>query len=72
MKAEELVKTEKTIEEIYDQIKNQNENGYFKIFIPHFQRLSDKTRLKLSDNGFKVYRGQWFTREPEGYIIEWE
>ena len=41
MKARELIKRPIAIESLYEDIKNQNENGHNKSFIPHFIYVPD-------------------------------
>lgn len=70
MKAKELVKVSKSLDEVYKQIDQDNEAGWSKSFFPHFIRISDETRLRLIQDGFKIYEGEWM-RGDYGLIIEW-
>lgn len=70
MKAKELIKKPREIEEIYQQIENDNKNGFYKSFIPHWINISDEVKLALMKDGFKVYEGEWM-RGDYGLIIEW-
>jgi hypothetical protein len=71
MKAKELIKKETDLKIIYEDIKQQNEYGCFKTFIPHNRILSEKAKLELMENGFKVYKGDWDGIMKDVYIIEW-
>ena len=71
MKAKDLVKKELTLESIYKGIEQDNDNGYYKHYIPHFMYVADNTRLKLIDDGYKVYRGDWDGLITNVIIIEW-
>ena len=71
MKAKELVKKAKTIEEIYSQIRQASDNGEFKTFLHHCVFVSDETKLQLSADGFKVYNGDWDGVMTNVFIIEW-
>jgi len=71
MKANELTKKEFTLSQIYERISNGNEVGGFKIFIHHFEYVSDQTKLKLIDDGFKVYVADWDGINKNVLIIEW-
>lgn len=71
MKAKELIKKETDLKAIYEQIESTNNYGCFKIFIPHDRRFSEKSKLELIENGFKVYRGDWDGVMTNVFIIEW-
>jgi len=71
MKAKHLKKQSKTIENIYKRISEANENGEFKIFIPHFVYVEEKVKLQLLEDGYKVYIGQWDGVVTDALIIEW-
>lgn len=71
MKASSLVKKDLDLKPIYEQIKSQNEYGAYKIFIPHDRHFSEKAKLELMENGFKVYKGDWDGIMKDVYIIEW-
>jgi len=71
MKAKDLVKKDWPIEEVYKQIETENGYGCFKIFIPHNRFFSEKSKLELMVNGFKVYRGDWDGIMKDVVIIEW-
>lgn len=70
MKASDLVKKEMTIKDLYESIQMSNEQGSFKYFIPHYMYVSENTKLKLIEDGFKVCSGSWIGGD-EGLIIEW-
>lgn len=70
MRANELLKFSPSLEQIYNRIKEANENGEYKIFYPHFIYFSDECKLELIKQGFKVYQGEWI-RGDYGLIIEW-
>jgi hypothetical protein len=71
MKASELVKQEKPIKEIYENIEFANKNGQFKTMIPHYQYVTDRTKMELINNGFKVSVGEWDAIMQNALIIEW-
>ena len=71
LKAKDLVKVDKTLEKIYDNIKQENEYGNYKIFIHANRYFSEKSKLELIENGFKVYKGDWDGVMKDVYIIEW-
>jgi len=71
MKAKELNKKSISVEVIYKDIQNQEDNNCFKHYIPHFVFVSDKTKLELIENGFKVYIGDWDGIITNCIIIEW-
>jgi hypothetical protein len=71
LKAKDLVKKEMDLKLIYERIKDGNEYGSFKIFIPHDRYFSEKAKLELMENGFKVYKGDWDGIAKDVYIIEW-
>jgi len=56
---------------IYEKIKYENANGYFKTFIPHFMYFSYEQMHELTLNGFKVYKGDWDGIIKDAWIIEW-
>lgn len=56
MKASELKKKCIGIDAIFKQIKATNENGYCKYNITDDIFVSDEVKLKLMENGFKVYK----------------
>lgn len=71
MKASSLVKKDTDLKEIYSDIENANNNGHFKIPIPHNRVFSDSAKMELIENGFKVYKGSWDGVLIDCYIIEW-
>ncbi|MFD2824796.1 hypothetical protein ACFS5M_14025 [Lacinutrix iliipiscaria] len=71
MKACELKKTSEALENIYKLISEANSRSEFKCFIPHFVYVSEKIRLQLIEDGFKVYRGDWDGVITNCLIIEW-
>jgi hypothetical protein len=71
MKASDLKKQPITIETIYDAINQANSIGWHKHFIPHFVYVSDEVRLKLIEDGFKIYKGDWDGTMKDCLIIEW-
>lgn len=70
MKAKELIKSVKSLDELYKQIEQDNLNGWCKSFFPHFINIENETKLRLIQDGFKVYEGEWL-RGDYGLIIEW-
>jgi len=71
MKAKELSKSSEVIENIYKIISEANARGEFKIFIPHFVYVEENLKLKLIDDGYKVYKGDWDGIMKDVLIIEW-
>lgn len=71
MKASDLSKRYLLSDKIFDDIKKANDEGSFKIFYPHWVSIDDSTKLKLIENGFKVYTGQWDGIITDTLIIEW-
>jgi len=71
LRAKDLIKKDNTLEFIYKNIKQQNEYGSYKVFIPHDKYFSEKSKLELMENGFKVYKGDWDGIMKDVYIIEW-
>jgi len=71
MKAKDLKKKSISIEDVYKRIQQANDNGDFKIFIPHFHNVSKEVTIQLFDDGFKTYKGQWDGVITECLIIEW-
>lgn len=71
MKAKSLKKTSVSIENIYKGISESNANNRFKHFVPHDVYVSDEVRLKLIEDGYKVYKGNWDGIMTNVLIIEW-
>lgn len=71
MKAKDLIKKSPSIEDIHNAIDEQNKNGCFKHFIPHWIFIPDNVKLKLIEEGFKVYVGNWDGIMTDVLIIEW-
>ena len=71
MNAKTLNKKDIDVNLMYESIKTQNDSGYFKIFIPHDKFVSDETKVKLIESGFKVYKGDWDGIMKNVIIIEW-
>lgn len=71
MKASHLKKQSEVIENIYQSISRENQNGNFKHFIPHFVYVSEQVKSELIENGYKVYRGDWDGIITNALIIEW-
>ena len=71
MKAQELKKESEVIENIYKSISEANSRGAFKHAIPHYIYVSDKVKLQLIEDGFKVYKGDWDSIMINSLIIEW-
>lgn len=71
MKAKSLKKVPEAIENIYKQISEANANNKFKCFIPHFIYVTDDVKMKLIDDGYKVYKGNWDAIMTDCLIIEW-
>lgn len=70
MKAKDLIKITRSLDEVYKQIEQDNSHGWFKSFFPHWINIADETKLRLIQDGFKVYEGEWL-RGDHGLIIEW-
>lgn len=58
MKATDLEKTSRSLEEIYQNIERENKRYNFKVFFPHWVYFSDDRKLKLIRQGFKVSEGE--------------
>ena len=71
MKASDLKKTSQTIESIYKKISEANSLGDFKIFIPHFIFIEENLKIKLIEDGFKIYKDDWDGIITNCLIIEW-
>ena len=71
MKASHLKKESEVIENIYQFISRENQEGRFKYFIPHFVYVSEQVKSELIENGYKVYRGNWDANITDALIIEW-
>ena len=71
MKAKDLKKISRPIDQIYSDISANNAIGSYKVFIPHFIHVDDATKLQLISDGFKVYIGNWSNVETNGLVIEW-
>lgn len=71
MKASSLIKKETDLKPIYENIKSQNDYGCFRVFFPPDRYFSEKAKLELIENGFKVYKGDWDGIMKDVYIIEW-
>ena len=70
MKAKDLIKKTLSIEEVYKHIEQDNKDGQYKSFIPHFMCVEDNIVNQLINDGFKVSKGEWM-RGDYGLIIEW-
>lgn len=71
MEANDIIKRpSKSLEDIYDMIRDANERGDYKIFIPHWAYFPDNYTYELINHGFKVCHGR-FDGLTEGLIIEW-
>lgn len=71
MKAKELRKQSEVIENLYKRISESNAIGEFKIFIPHFVYVEESVKIKLIEDGYKVYKGDWDRIIIDALIIEW-
>lgn len=69
MKASELKKVGISIDKIHEDIEFANKNGNYKIFYMHCTYISDRIKLQLIEEGFKVYKGM--IHGDEATIIEW-
>jgi hypothetical protein len=69
--AKDLTITEFPLGEIYDIIKNVNEQGMVKTFIPHYKYVPNKSIMNLIQNGFHVYKGNWDANNKGCFIIVW-
>ena len=72
-KAYERIKTTLTIKEISERIDSIEKNQPYinKAFIPHFENVSDETKLEILNKGYKVYVGDWDGIMKNVLIIEW-
>jgi len=71
MKAKDIIKNSVKIETIYENIKRTNESNQYKIFYPNSVFIDENIKLKLIEDGFKVYKGDWDKIIPDALIIEW-
>jgi len=71
MRANELKKESISIEDIYEAICNANTFKQYKHFIPHHIYVSEQVKLRLIEDGFKVYKSDWDGVTKECLIIEW-
>ena len=70
MKASELIKKERTIESLYEEIKSANERGEYRMPCNPFVYISNDTVARLLADGFKcMYIKDSFGLES--LIIEW-
>lgn len=70
MKAEELIKKERPIESLYEDIKRANENGDYRLPCPPWRYISNNTVVRLVADGFKCsYIKDSFGLEY--LLIEW-
>ena len=70
MKAEELVKKERTIESLYKDIESANERGDYRLPCSPWTYISNDTVVRLVEDGFKCR----YVKDPFGLeclIIEW-
>ena len=72
MKASELTKRSKTVEEIIEDIKVTIKSNpcQYKYFLPHWIYVSNEVQVELSMLGFKMTHGATFNMDY-GLIIEW-
>lgn len=70
MKASDLVKKERTIESLYEEIKSANERGEYRLPCPPCMHISNDTVVRLLADGFKcMYIKDSFG--IESLIVEW-
>ncbi len=69
--ANRLIKKSITFEEIINQIESANKCGEFKTHIPHWVFINEQVKLKLIQERFKVYVGDWDGIIKDCLIIEW-
>ena len=70
MKASELIKKERTIESLYEDIKSANERGEYRLSCSPWAYISNDTVTRLLADGFKCM----YVKDPFGLeclIIEW-
>ena len=72
-KASERIKKKIPIDEIHKRIDELEKNFPYqnKIFIPHFEQVSDQAKLVLVNFGYKVYQGDRDGVVKDCLIIEW-
>lgn len=63
--------TENTFDGLIERIKDANDNGRYAIFVSKFMYISNETKKRLLDEGFKVYTGDWDGVMKDITIIEW-
>lgn len=69
MKAKDLIKKGMSIDKIYKDIEDKNNDGCCMLFIPKDMYVTDNVKLQLIEDGFSVRIGEFF--RTEGLIIEW-
>jgi len=70
MKASELIKKERTIESLYEEIKSANERGEYRLSLSPWAYISNDTVTRLLADGFKCS----YVKDLNGLeclIIEW-
>ena len=70
MKAEELKRKERPIEDIYKEIQLANERGDYRYIPMPFQYVSPSTIAILLNDGFKCYQGKDLSGLTN-WVIEW-
>lgn len=72
-KASERIKTTISVKEIEERIDQVEKNHSYqnKIFIPHFENVSNDTKLQFMNAGYKVYNRDWDGVMKDVLIIEW-
>ncbi len=71
MKVNTLARKPFDIKALYENIKEANERGEFKVFIPHWVHVPEYVKLELIENGYKVHVGDWCGEMINCLIIEW-
>lgn len=71
MKAKDLIKKERPIEELRKEIVSINDGGGCAMFIHRSMYVSEKTKMQLINDGFKVSIGDWDGMMTNVVIIEW-
>ena len=70
MKASELIKKERTIESLYEEIKRANERGEYRMLCSPWAYISNNTVVRLVSDGFTCR----YVKDLNGLeclIIEW-
>ena len=71
IKAKDLSKKGISIEQLEGIIKEADSKGENRFFLYPAVLFTDEVKMKLIENGFKVYKGDWDGIMKDVFIIEW-